>query len=460
MSFVKLSAGKRGHAPAHDVTAPPPSTAVTRLAPSSSSPDDEGKSQQAADCSGCAWAGGGSKSPILYYERSNPLCRKPCVGVASSSPSLSSARPRSSKRFFIDGGGGGGDGGAAAAAAAGGLYSDNSCSVCLDDYEEGDELLQVTCGHVFHRACIDHWLKAHRVCPCCRTDLDKLAQVVQLFPQISKRSLQNALARAEGNIVLAVEFLLTRAGGDGSTPNAGSGEGDSRGDGGREAVEVSSSAATAAATEHDDDDDDDDDDGACQGGGETASRKPRWGGGYVVSPYSAMAARGGNPALLRSGGFLQGGGLGRRGGGGGGGGYGSQATTPRASIDPSLDAEEGGDDVIQEEAVGTSASHAAVPDLGVEETQQQVLEAGVARGGSAEGEPEYAGGGIRAGEVGAAAGAAAAAVAAAVVAGAGTAGETAPPPPSAASVRPMSAPTGGMAGAFAWRRRSASLTAA
>ncbi|CAN0601754.1 unnamed protein product, partial [Ectocarpus sp. 12 AP-2014] len=46
--------------------------------------------------------------------------------------------------------------------------SDNTCSVCLDDYEEGDELLQVTCGHVFHRACIDHWLKAHRVCPCCR----------------------------------------------------------------------------------------------------------------------------------------------------------------------------------------------------------------------------------------------------------------------------------------------------
>lgn len=177
MSFVKLSAGKRGHAPAHDVTAPPPSSAVARLAPSSassSSPDDEGKSQQAADCSGCAWGGGGSKSPTLYYERSNPLCRKPCVGVGNSStPSLSSARPRSSKRFFIDGGGGGGDGGAAvgvaaAAVAGGGLYSDNSCSVCLDDYEEGDELLQVTCGHVFHRACIDHWLKGHRVCPCCR----------------------------------------------------------------------------------------------------------------------------------------------------------------------------------------------------------------------------------------------------------------------------------------------------
>ncbi|CAM9699885.1 unnamed protein product, partial [Scytosiphon promiscuus] len=46
-------------------------------------------------------------------------------------------------------------------------YSDDSCSVCLDDYEEGDQLLQLTCGHVFHRPCIDHWLDGHCVCPCC-----------------------------------------------------------------------------------------------------------------------------------------------------------------------------------------------------------------------------------------------------------------------------------------------------
>lgn len=49
-----------------------------------------------------------------------------------------------------------------------GAYSDNTCSICLDDYEEGDQLLQLTCGHVFHRPCIDLWLKSHRVCPCCR----------------------------------------------------------------------------------------------------------------------------------------------------------------------------------------------------------------------------------------------------------------------------------------------------
>lgn len=49
-----------------------------------------------------------------------------------------------------------------------GVYSDDSCSVCLDEYEEGEQLLQLTCGHVFHRACINLWLKGNCVCPCCR----------------------------------------------------------------------------------------------------------------------------------------------------------------------------------------------------------------------------------------------------------------------------------------------------
>lgn len=54
------------------------------------------------------------------------------------------------------------------------FYSDESCSVCLDEYEEGDQLLQLTCGHVFHRPCINLWLKGHCVCPCCRWVWDGL----------------------------------------------------------------------------------------------------------------------------------------------------------------------------------------------------------------------------------------------------------------------------------------------
>ncbi|XP_010229606.1 putative RING-H2 finger protein ATL71 [Brachypodium distachyon] len=44
------------------------------------------------------------------------------------------------------------------------------CSVCLDNYDEGD-VLQVLpdCGHLFHRECVDPWLRRHPTCPVCRT---------------------------------------------------------------------------------------------------------------------------------------------------------------------------------------------------------------------------------------------------------------------------------------------------
>lgn len=47
-------------------------------------------------------------------------------------------------------------------------YSNDSCSVCLEEYKEGEPLLQLTCGHVYHQECIDLWLKENCVCPCCR----------------------------------------------------------------------------------------------------------------------------------------------------------------------------------------------------------------------------------------------------------------------------------------------------
>lgn len=53
-------------------------------------------------------------------------------------------------------------------AVLGGVYSGDSCSVCLEEYAEGEQLLQLTCGHVYHRTCIEVWLKEHCVCPCCR----------------------------------------------------------------------------------------------------------------------------------------------------------------------------------------------------------------------------------------------------------------------------------------------------
>ena len=164
MSFVKLSAGRRGYAPSHDVAeAPLPAhvAQTTAAATSASHPDDEErKSRQATGSSSSNGGGvGGDKSQGAASRSDLPLRKGSGASI--------SARPRSSKRFFLAGGGAP-QGEDAVAGGMGGLYSDNSCSVCLDEYEEGDQRLQLTCGHVFHRPCIDHWLKGHRVCPCCR----------------------------------------------------------------------------------------------------------------------------------------------------------------------------------------------------------------------------------------------------------------------------------------------------
>lgn len=54
--------------------------------------------------------------------------------------------------------------GAAAAAAAG-----DDCSVCLAGFGGEAVVDQLPCGHVFHQACLETWLRYERAtCPLCR----------------------------------------------------------------------------------------------------------------------------------------------------------------------------------------------------------------------------------------------------------------------------------------------------
>lgn len=222
MSFVKMSAGRRGYVAPSDeaAAAAPPPPLPAHLEPSSfrafspsSAPREpingERKRRRQA-CTDCGFdcSRGDKSSPAVTSGRSSSphhpcrnISRYGCdsasgEGGSSVSPSSSSRSSTSSvpstrssnnnngndndndngERFLIAGVGVPPgvatveEETVAVAAADGerGVYSGNSCSVCLDEYEEGDQLLQLTCGHVFHQTCIDHWLKGHRVCPCCR----------------------------------------------------------------------------------------------------------------------------------------------------------------------------------------------------------------------------------------------------------------------------------------------------
>jgi len=45
------------------------------------------------------------------------------------------------------------------------------CSVCITEYEQGDQVMRLPCGHRFHQDCIISWLRIKRICPLCRNDI-------------------------------------------------------------------------------------------------------------------------------------------------------------------------------------------------------------------------------------------------------------------------------------------------
>ena len=51
------------------------------------------------------------------------------------------------------------------------LILDNSCSICLDNFEEGENIHTLKCNHSFHDKCIEDWLDTQFTCPLCRLSL-------------------------------------------------------------------------------------------------------------------------------------------------------------------------------------------------------------------------------------------------------------------------------------------------
>ena len=48
---------------------------------------------------------------------------------------------------------------------------ENSCAVCKDEFEIGQELLLMPCKHYFHNDCLLPWLNERNSCPVCRYEL-------------------------------------------------------------------------------------------------------------------------------------------------------------------------------------------------------------------------------------------------------------------------------------------------
>lgn len=54
------------------------------------------------------------------------------------------------------------------------------CPICLIDYEEGEELRELPCGHLYHPQCIDSWFAKKKNCPYCKQDVNKPLATVNM----------------------------------------------------------------------------------------------------------------------------------------------------------------------------------------------------------------------------------------------------------------------------------------
>lgn len=69
-----------------------------------------------------------------------------------------------------------------------GSASSNSspvCAICLEEFQDGQNLRIISCAHEFHKDCVDPWLLQHRTCPLCMHNImgvDRQSQRSRLQP--------------------------------------------------------------------------------------------------------------------------------------------------------------------------------------------------------------------------------------------------------------------------------------
>jgi len=55
------------------------------------------------------------------------------------------------------------------------------CIICLDEFSDGDDVATLRCGHYFHAACIERWIRnegARATCPMCKSVLSERIQTL------------------------------------------------------------------------------------------------------------------------------------------------------------------------------------------------------------------------------------------------------------------------------------------
>ena len=53
------------------------------------------------------------------------------------------------------------------------------CRICLSEFEDGETVLTLRCGHIYHELCATTWLRLHNRCPVCNEPIVETAALVE-----------------------------------------------------------------------------------------------------------------------------------------------------------------------------------------------------------------------------------------------------------------------------------------
>ena len=49
--------------------------------------------------------------------------------------------------------------------------TESSCSICFEDFTKYQKFKKTACGHEYHSACLNKWLKDNKKCPICNSEV-------------------------------------------------------------------------------------------------------------------------------------------------------------------------------------------------------------------------------------------------------------------------------------------------
>lgn len=61
------------------------------------------------------------------------------------------------------------------------FVEDKNCNICLKDYEDGEKIRILHCGHYFHKSCVHEWFLVDRNCPICKRPIDFFLYVLAII---------------------------------------------------------------------------------------------------------------------------------------------------------------------------------------------------------------------------------------------------------------------------------------